>query len=184
MTGKPGVLQSMGWQRVGHNLVTEQPPAPPCIPCPSLCPESWPLCTSLPGSLAVSLLPGGTSRRRELWSIFLNSLALCCGNSGWTRSLRDGSPFACSQLSLDSNHPPSPPCSSRPRSGNDLSQKLSPGSKYHPLALTTSLKYCIKSLPTPAEGTFCFLSVSCLKHHLSRLILNPTPPRNLLFHCS
>ena len=23
-TGKPGMLQSMGWQRVGHNLVTEQ----------------------------------------------------------------------------------------------------------------------------------------------------------------
>ena len=23
-TGKPGVLQSMGWQRVGHNLATEQ----------------------------------------------------------------------------------------------------------------------------------------------------------------
>ena len=24
MTGKPDVLQSMGWQRVGHDLATEQ----------------------------------------------------------------------------------------------------------------------------------------------------------------
>ena len=28
--GKPGVLQSMGWQRVGHDLATEQQQVP-CI---------------------------------------------------------------------------------------------------------------------------------------------------------
>ena len=32
MTGKPGLLQSMGSQRVGHNLVTEQQQATNFLP--------------------------------------------------------------------------------------------------------------------------------------------------------
>ena len=57
-TGKPGVLQSMGWQRVGHNWVTEQQLLPSGTPrhslvCGSITPVSASIFTQL--SLCVSL---------------------------------------------------------------------------------------------------------------------------------
>ena len=62
-TGKPGVLQSMGWQRVGHNLVAEQQQtfwyspnmfrdsSPSCLP--------WAICSvwSAGPSLPIQILP-------------------------------------------------------------------------------------------------------------------------------
>ena len=51
--GKPGMLQSMGLQRVGHNWATEQPPPPPTM-CPSAEDIRW-----LDQRQAIDTQPGG-----------------------------------------------------------------------------------------------------------------------------
>ena len=79
-TEEPGGLQSIGWQRVRHNLATEQQ-----LPGPENTPEGsfWPLiiCTSLQDRIVpfVSVVSIGKVKRNRLWDF----TACICSFNDW-----------------------------------------------------------------------------------------------------